>query len=278
MLCHAVNHAVHTRGGARFFCDNMNRFFLPLVLMLSVAGCASLTDKMPAAEAVAKQSTSQQDVTPFSANGTGSLPSAWEPLIILRTKKPTHYQLVIEKGKTVLHAYADEASSGLMHHVSIDPLAKPWLNWQWKVGSIVETVDYSKHTTEDSPARLILGFDGDKDKLSFSDQILFETAKVFTGYDFPYATLMYIWDKSAPIGSVMTSHRTGRIKMIVVANGDHGVGQWQTFTRNIAEDFEKAYGEKPGKLIGVGVLTDTDNLEETVEAWYGDIRLQRGRK
>ena len=63
--------------------------------------------------------------------------------------------------------------------------------------------------------------------------------------------------------------------MVVAARGVDGVGEWRDFTRNIVEDFEKAYGEKPGKLIGVGVLTDTDNTGEAVEAWYGDIRLLR---
>jgi hypothetical protein len=61
----------------------------------------------------------------------------------------------------------------------------------------------------------------------------------------------------------------------VAASGPEGLGQWRHFTRNIVEDYERAFGEKPGRLIGVGVLTDTDNTGETVEAWYGDIRLQR---
>ena len=261
-----------------FFCDAMKRFFLPFFLLSLIAGCAQLPLSEAAPDTVTQQALSKERIAPFSMHVTGSLPRAWEPLVILRTKKPTRYQLVDDHGKTVLHAYAEEASSGLMQHVRIDPLAWSWLDWQWKVGSIVETTDQAQHVTEDSPARIILGFDGDKDTLPFSDQILFETAKLFTGHDFPYATLMYIWDKNAPIGTVMTSRRSGRIKMMVVANGASGVGQWQTFTRNIAEDFERAYGEKPGQLIGVGVLTDTDNLGETVEAWYSDIHLQNARQ
>lgn len=257
----------------------MKRFFLPFFLLLPV-GCVQLPIPQPVPNSVSQQAqaSSKDLIVPFSKAVNGSLPSAWETLVILRTKKPTRYHLVEDHGKTVLHAYAEEASSGLMQHVSIDPLAQSWLDWQWKIGSIVETATQAQQVTEDSPARIILGFDGDKDKLSFSDQILFETAKLFTGHDFPYATLMYIWDKNAPIGTIMTSRRSGRIKMMVVANSASGIGQWQTFTRNIAEDFEKAYGEKPGHLIGVGLLTDTDNLGETVEAWYGDIRLQASPK
>jgi hypothetical protein len=160
-----------------------------------------------------------------------------------------------------------------MHKVVIEPSPTLQIRWSWKVGSMVNTIDREHHATEDSPARIILGFDGDKSHLSFSDQILFETARLMTGYDFPYATLMYIWDQEHPVGSVLTSRRSERIKMIVVANSADGVGEWREFKRNVSEDFALAFNEKPGTLIGVGVLTDTDNLKETAEAWYGDIQL-----
>ena len=33
------------------------------------------------------------------------------------------------------------------------------------------------------------------------------------------------------------------------------------------------FGEEPGPLTSVGVLTDSDNTGATVDAWYGDIRF-----
>jgi hypothetical protein len=248
-----------------------------LAAMFFAAGCAQLPAEKSAPEAVAVQMRPDQVIAAFSANPTGGLPRQWYPMVIFRNKKQTQYQLVTDQGKTVLHAVAATATSGLMQHVDLDPSIQPWLSWDWKIGRLVRTSDNERHITEDSPARIILGFDGDKDMLPFSDQIMFETARAFTGYDFPYATLMYIWDKNAPVGTIMPSNRSGRIKMLVVANGADSVGEWRGFTRNIVEDFERAYGEKPGKLIGVGVLTDTDNIGETAETWYGDIRLRPGR-
>jgi hypothetical protein len=121
--------------------------------------------------------------------------------------------------------------------------------------------------------RIVLGFDGDKESLSFSDQMMFETAKLVTGHDVPFATLMYIWENKAPVGTVISNSRTGRIKKLVAASGPDGIAQWRDFTRNVVEDYQKAFGEKPGRLIGIGVMTDTDNTGETVEAWYGDIRM-----
>ena len=31
----------------------------------------------------------------------------------------------------------------------------------------------------------------------------------------------------------------------------------------------------PGRLVGVAILTDTDNTRQKVTAWYGDITLTR---
>ena len=40
-------------------------------------------------------------------------------------------------------------------------------------------------------------------------------------------------------------------------------------------DFKRAFGEEPGPITGIGIMTDTDNTGEKARAWYGDIRLLR---
>jgi hypothetical protein len=248
----------------------MKHFFsIAALTLFGAAGCA--TKSAGESYESAARPDADDKIALFSVGPAGGLPGKWTPLIIHRNKRQTQYQLVSEHDNTILHARAVGASSGLMQHVNIDPVTQPWLSWQWRIGSVIATADNFKRDAEDSPARIILGFDGDKDKLSFSDQILFQTAKLLTGHDFPYATLMYVWENKAPVGTVIASTRSGRIQMMVAASGSDGIGQWHDFTRNIAEDYEKAFGEKPGRLIGVGVLTDTDNTGETVDAWYGDI-------
>lgn len=252
----------------------MNRFFIAgLALLLS--GCAFTTRDRSSDPAVITLVAADEGIGAFSASPAGSLPKRWTPLIIHRNKKQTNYQLVAEHDKTILHARAAGASSGLMQHVSIDPESQPFLSWQWRIGNVIASADNYQRDAEDSPVRIVLGFDGDKDSLPFSDQILFDTAKLLTGHEFPYATLMYVWENKAPVGTIIPSTRTSRIKMLVAGSGSEGIGQWHEFTRNIVADYEKAFGEKPGRLIGVGVLTDTDNTGETVEAWYGDIRSFR---
>lgn len=247
----------------------MSRLIVSLVVLLCLSGCASVP------VTPSKSGNNDASVPLFSSNAAGGLPDGWKPLVILRNKKATEYELVADEFRTVLHAHADRASSALMHEMNVDPATRPWLSWEWKISSLLKNADNTQRATEDSPVRIVLGFDGDKESLPFADQVLFETAKMVTGHDFPYATLMYIWENKAPVGTVIRSPHSGRIKMMVAASGSDGIGEWRLFMRNVVEDFEKAFGEKPGRLIGIGVLTDTDNTGETVEAWYGDIRLLR---
>lgn len=242
---------------------------------LMLAGCAGQKTASLSPEAAAKQAKLDRALALFSTNAPGGLPAEWEPLVLGRKKKSSEYQLIEEAGRTVLHAYADKASSGLRHQVNIDINKKPWLAWSWKTSALIPTADNTQRETEDSPVRIVLAFDGDHDKLSLMDTILFDTAKLLTGHELPYATLMYIWENKAPVGTVIANTRTGRIQMLVAESGPEKVGQWVQYKRNVAQDYERIFGEKPGRLIGVGVMTDTDNTGQKVEAWYGDIRLMR---
>jgi hypothetical protein len=63
--------------------------------------------------------------------------------------------------------------------------------------------------------------------------------------------------------------------MIVAESGRDKLGAWQEVTRNVVEDFRRAFGEAPGEITAVGIMTDTDNTGENAHAYYGDILFQR---
>jgi len=72
---------------------------------------------------------------------------------------------------------------------------------------------------------------------------------------------------------VITNQHVSRVRMLVVDSGKEGVGDWRSHLRNIAEDYRKSFEESPGRLIGIGVMTDSDNTKTEVKAIYGDIEL-----
>lgn len=215
--------------------------------------------------------------SPFSsARPGGPLPKGWAPFDVTKFKKHTTYTLVDDGGSTVVKASSSAAASGIGARVAIDPHDYPMLEWRWKPASLIASADNAVRQKEDSPVRVIVGFDGDATKLSAADQRAMQIASGLSGQELPYATLMYIWENKAAVDTIIPNARTQRVQMLVVESGARGVNEWHTYTRNLMEDFRRAFGEEPGKIISIGIMTDTDNTGEEVEAYYGDIAFKRG--
>lgn len=214
-------------------------------------------------------------VAPFSAGRPGApLPPGWQMVRITEQKRLTVYDLVADQGVTVLRARAEAAASALAHASAFDLRAAPIVHWRWRVSRLIDDADNRIAAREDSPVRLLFEFDGDKTRLSLSERAVFMVSRAASGHELPYATLMYIWSNQLPVGTIVPNPRTRRIQMVVAASGAAGVGRWLTLERDVYQDYVAAFGEQPGRLTGVGLLTDTDNTGESVEAWYGDIRFE----
>ena len=211
---------------------------------------------------------------PFSSLRPGASLAPWVPVAIVYGKRATHYDLVVDAGTTVLRAIADNAASVLAFPMHLAPRDAPILAWRWKIAGLVAGADPRRASREDAPARIILEFDGDRSKLPLLERGVYELAKRAAGRDLPYATLMYVWSNQEAVGTVVPNPHTRRIQMIVAASGRRGVGAWQSLSRNVRQDFVRAFGEEPGTLTAVGVMTDTDNTDGHAEAWYGDIRFE----
>lgn len=229
-----------------------------------VAGCAH----RPAPE------SADSSIAPFSKSPAGvDLPHGWERWDMARVKRPTEYRLVSDDGVTVVRAAADRSLSGLVCRTRIDLVRTPYLRWRWKVPAMIEGADNTRRHAEDAPARIVIAFEGDTAKLPFDDRLVFAQVKAITGQTMPYATLMYIWANGTPVDTVIPSHHTSRVKMIVADTGSANTGTWRVEVRNVAEDFRRAFGEAAPRVISVGVMTDTDNTGTRIEAFYGDIEF-----
>ena len=215
-------------------------------------------------------------VASFSDGVPGSgLPAGWEPWELSKFKKSTQYHLVSYDGKTVIKASAQASASGLVHRLAVDPRQFPLLEWRWKVNELIPAADNTKKHAEDSPVRVVVSFDGDIDKLPLGDRMFFDNMRVLAGREMPYATLMYIWENRAVKDTVIPNLHTSRVKMIVVESGRGKLGAWQEVVRNVYEDYKRAFGEEPGKITTIGIMTDTDNTGANVHAYYGDIVFRR---
>lgn len=128
----------------------------------------------------------------FSVTPRGNqLPIGWQPWTINRNKTPTTYSMAEVDQRVVVHAKADSSASGL--YVPLRERDAGMLRWTWKTNGIIRNADNSHGPREDSPLRLFVAFDGDKGALPLKDQLMYEMARLTTGREMPYATLMYIW-------------------------------------------------------------------------------------
>lgn len=155
----------------------------------------------------------------------------------------------------------------------IEPAELSSVRFSWKVPDLIKQADMALRESDDSPVRIVLAFEGDRGKFSGKNAMLSELAHVLTGEEMPYATLMYVWCNTRKPGSVIVNPRTDRIRKIVVESGAGKLRQWVDYERNIRADYEKAFGEAPGALVGIGIMTDSDNTRSTTRAWYGPVTV-----
>jgi DUF3047 family protein len=215
------------------------------------------------------------EVARFSHEKAGGTPDQWEPFVILPATPRTQYRLVATPEGTALEASADASASGLYRRIRIDPKTHPIVEWRWNVVQPVPGADVRTPTREDSPARLVVSFHGDINRLDFTERVTLRWYKALTGQTLPYAMLMYIWGGALPAETVIPSEHTAKIQMIVVPSDEARVGQWVQFKRNVLEDYRRLFGDEPGDIVAVGVMSDSDDTGKQARALFGDITFLR---
>jgi len=205
-------------------------------------------------------------------------PSAegWLPLA-LPGKKATVYSWTEKDGRPALEAASDRSASIWRKKLApaLDRVGE--VGFSWWVQGLIPGADVSNIDHEDAVARVIFGFSGDVDKLPLRTRMKFELAQALTGEAPPYATLMYVWDSKLPVGTVVINPRSDRIRKIVVDSGPAELHRWRDHRRDLAADFRLAFGEEPGPLTSIAVMTDSDNSKGSARTWYGPVELDTHR-
>ncbi|QWE26101.1 DUF3047 domain-containing protein [Polynucleobacter sp. AP-Ainpum-60-G11] len=258
----------------------LRSLLLLTALAMALAGCAGLTGNSLENEAGqafnADQLPAQEDLPKFSAEKPrDGMPDGWHFYRIAPYKKNTIYRLEKYQGRTVLAANSKTSASGLAVKLRPRSAQNLMLQWEWKAVGAIPQADNAESQNDDAPLRILVAFDGNKSKLPLKEKLTFEMASLISGQEMPYATVMYIWSGKNPVNTVLNNAHTSRVKMIVVDSGWDGLGEWKKHERDLAADYKLAYGEAPGNIIGIALLTDTDNTKSETRALYGDIELVR---
>ncbi len=166
-------------------------------------------------------------------------------------KGVTEYTWATENGRKFVRAASNGTASGLYYKIKYDPEQYPYITWQWKVDNIIASGDATRKSGDDYSARVYV---------------------VFPAFFFwNTRAINYIWANKLPKEQAVPNPYTGNNIMISVESGDSEAGKWKTATRNLYEDYKRAFGEKPPEVGAIAIMTDTDNTGESATASYGPI-------
>ncbi len=237
------------------------RPFAPLALALTLLlGACAPAPTLPSSDATPGDS-------PSARHGPG-----WHA-VALPGKTETRYGWALKDGRPAIAADSEGSASMFRRLLTPPPTHLGEVSFSWWVQEKPQQASVADVNREDAAARVLFGFSGDISKLPMRTRMMFELAEALTGEKPPYATLMYVWDATAPVGSVIVNPRSDRIRKIVVDSGPGELRRWREHRRDLAADFRLAFGEEPGALSSIAVMTDSDNTRSRARSWYGPVEL-----
>lgn len=175
-------------------------------------------------------------------SAVSQVPKGWEPV---HFEGETAYRF--EGG--CWQALAEGSASGLAHKQQIDLSETPYLHWQWRA-----------ETVPDWPAR--------EERSKAGDDFQARVYVIKKGW-LPWQTLAinYVWSRQSAPGSHWPNPFASQAHMVVVQGPGSAQG-WQSFSRNVRDDFLRYHGAEVQKVDAVAIMTDGDNTGATVTACY----------
>ena len=190
--------------------------------------------------------------------------------------KPNQFALVADEGQTVLKVDSSNSAGSMAVPVALlGAQTSSTLQWRWKVDRMLEKADMDEKLADDHSARLYVFFDVPLESLSLADRTKIKLARSISGVDVPTAALCYVWDNKHRVGYTAWSPFTRLLRKVVLQSGPGAIGQWRLESRDVAADFKEAFGFDAPAITGISVGNDTDNTEDRVTTWFGDVGFKK---
>ena len=187
--------------------------------------------------------------------------------------KTNQFSFANDSGTTVLKIASQQSASSVAIPITSASTSKALLSWRWKVSNVVTSANIRRKDGEDFAARVYVFFDVPLESLSFIERNKIRLARMMSGTDVPTAAICYVWDNQTAIETIVPSTFTDRVRMIVLQSGDKKANTWVGQSRDVAADFQRAFGHAAPAITGLAVSSDTDQTGEVVTTWFGDVRF-----
>jgi hypothetical protein len=170
------------------------------------------------------------------------------------------YDMTIEEneGHRVLHLRSKIESSVIRKDIrgKVNLKETPILEWSWKAVALPKNGDCRKKSADDQAAQLYVVWP------RFPEAVRSQI-------------IGYIWDTTAPAGSIVKSEKTSTVTYVVMRSGPADLGKWITERRNVVEDYRKIYGAEPDSPGYISIAIDSDDTTSFAESAFGSILLRK---
>ena len=212
----------------------------------------------------------------FSSLSAGQALPAQFRIVAIPQIAVNKFSLVADDGKTVLRVDSDNSAGSVALPLTASRGGgSTTLEWRWRVSRILERADMETQAGDDFAGRVYVFFDVPIESLSFVERSKIRLARTVAGADVPTAALCYVWDNKHRVGHTAWSPFTNRVRKIVLQSGSAHLNKWVLESRDVAADFREAFGFEAPAVTGVAVGNDTDNTNDNVTTWFGDVRFRK---
>ncbi len=223
-------------------------------------------------------------LTPARADGllrpwssVGVPPPPWHVVGLPQQTKPyTRFSIVDLDGKHAVRIEAESSYANLVHAVAAQS-GSLHLAWAWRIEKPLEHADLRQKSGDDTAVRVCAFFDEPMEAVPFIERQLFRIAQSRSAEPLPTATLCYVWDAQLPVGTVLPSPFTRRVRYVVLESGRGAPDRWVVERRDLVADFRRAFGDEIANVpavIGVAVGGDADNTHGHSIAYVADVSLE----
>lgn len=179
----------------------------------------------------------------------GAMPPGWQ----VKVNRGTPDISVVEgPSGPAVRLKCRKSSFALERGADIDLEEYPVLTWSWKVSELPQGGDFRRARTDDQAAQVLV---------AFSDRRI----------------LSYIWDSSAPKGTMQTSGLLPLLRVVAVVcrSGSSEANQWLMETRNLARDYEAAFGKRQVRVKGIRLQINSQHTGTSAESYFGEVAFHR---
>ncbi len=240
-------------------------YLIPLLCsVLLTGGCTDAPEALQDSLAEGRTLDDAMIIEDFDGYQPGDIPTGWkylsgrslEPVteefmrddeyFVIKRENERQFARAYTKGEVVRIILPNKKGG-----YTWDITEYPRLRWDWRVLEAAENAREDRDEFNDTPAAVYVTF-----SVNF--------------FGIP-RSIKYTYSSTLPVGTVVSFRG---LKVLVVASGRNGFGEWVGVERNVAADYRELFGgSPPAEPLSIALWSDSDTIGGTSRADFDTLKL-----